>query len=51
MTLGMSKHRKSGKVVNGKHFTGKRVGKKVRRAGLSRKQRRVKSRTHENKYA
>lgn len=29
--VGMSKHRKSGHVVNGSHFTGKKRGKRVRR--------------------
>ena len=48
--IGMSKHRKSGKSVNEKHFTGKKGGKPVRRKGLSRKQRKINNGTHNNKY-
>lgn len=51
--MGMSKHRKSGKAANYKHFTGKKRGKRINRGGLTRrqrKQRRKKRGTHKNKY-
>lgn len=44
---GMSKHRKSGTIP--KAFTGKNAGKRIRRKGLTRKQRRAKRGTHVNK--
>ena len=33
----MSKHRKSGEVVNGSHFTGKKKGKRIRRKSRKKK--------------
>lgn len=48
--IGSTKHGKSGKANSNKNFTGKKGGKKVRRKGLSRKQRKMKRRTHKNKY-
>lgn len=45
--VGMSKHRKSGTIP--KAFTGKKAGKRVRRKGLTRKQRKAKRGTHVNK--
>ena len=45
---GMSKHRKSGKSVNGSHFTGKKGSGTKRKRKSSRKQRKLK--THESKY-
>ena len=35
---------------NNTHFTGKRSTKRVTRKGLTRKQRRLKRRTHKDKY-
>lgn len=48
--IGLSKHRKSGKVHNQNHFTGKTGGKRIRRKGLTRKQRRLNRGTHINKF-
>ena len=48
--MGTSKHYKSGHTVNSKHFTGTKAGKRVRRKGLSRKERKLKRRKHINKY-
>ena len=50
--MGIQKHRKSGKVPNNKHFTGKKAGKQRKRKGkgLNKKTRRKKRGTHKNKY-
>ncbi len=48
--MGMQKHRKSGVSVNHNHFTGTTKGKRIRRNGLTRKQRKLKRRTHVNKF-
>lgn len=54
MRQSMRKRKKSrakiGHRVNEKHFTGKKAGKKVRRKGTTRKQRKLKRGTHRNKY-
>lgn len=47
---GMNKHRKSGKVHSLEHFSGKKSGKRTRRKGKSRKERKQRRGTHENKY-
>ncbi len=47
---GMSKHRKSGHTVNSSHFTGTKRGKRIRRKGISRKERQMKRSKHVNKY-
>lgn len=52
-SLGLSKHRKSGKAANHRHFTGKkRKSKTVTRTGngLTRKERRLKRGSHVNRY-
>lgn len=48
--MGIQKHRKSGKVHKVTHFHGPTSGKRKRRGGLSRKQRKQKCGTHINKY-
>jgi hypothetical protein len=48
---GLQKHRKSGVVHNCEHFTGKKGGKQIKRKGSTKKQRRKKHGTHQNKYA
>jgi hypothetical protein len=48
--LGISKHRKSGHVVNNKHFTGKKGSKNKKKQKLTAKQKRMKRNTHINKY-
>ncbi len=50
MTLGMSRHRKSGHATNCAHFTGKRKSGSKRKRGSSRKERKAKRRSHLNKY-
>lgn len=47
---GMKKHAQSGHSVNNSHFTGVKVGKKVRRKGTTRKQRKLNRHSHINKY-
>lgn len=51
--IGLSKHRKKGRVPNASHFTGPKRGKPIRRKGkgLTYKQRQLKKGTHRNKYA
>jgi hypothetical protein len=49
-SLGMGKHRKSGSSTNSNHFTGAKGGKRVRRKGTTKKERRVKRKAHVNKY-
>lgn len=50
MTFGTAKHRKSGHSVNNSHFTGSKKSGTKRKRKTSRKQRRLKRRTHSNKY-
>lgn len=50
-TMGMSKHRKSGKSVNSSNFTGKKKSSSKKKQKLTRKQKLAKRRTHKNKYA
>lgn len=47
--MGMNKHRTSGPASL--HMTGPRAGKRVRRKGSTRKQRRQVRGTHVNRYA
>lgn len=51
-SLGMKKHGISGHTVNNNHFTGRKggTGARIRRKGLTRKQRRMNQGIHINKY-
>ena len=49
-TLGMSKHRKSGRSINCTHFTGKKSSNPKRKQKLTSKQKRKKRGTHIDKY-
>lgn len=50
-TMSLSKHRKKGKAVNVKHFTGKKCKKKKKReSSTTRKQRKAKKGSHKNRY-
>lgn len=46
----MRKHRTSGHTVNNKHFTGKSESNTKRKHKSTRKTRKLKKRTHKNKY-
>lgn len=46
--IGMSKHRKSGHTPSS--FTGRKSGKRKRRKGSTRKQRKAKLNSHKNRY-
>lgn len=49
--MSLSKHRKSGKAVGVKHFTGKKCKKKKKRqSSTTRKQRKTKKGSHKSKY-
>jgi len=50
-SLGMSKHRKSGKVHNNNHFKGKSGSGTNRKRKTSRKSRKLKRGIHKNKYS
>lgn len=49
-TMGMTKHRISGKTVNNNHFTGKKKSKSKRKQALTTKQKKRKRGSHVNKY-
>jgi hypothetical protein len=49
-TMGMTKHRISGKSVNNNHFTGKKKSKSKRKQALTKKEKNRRRHTHVNKY-